>query len=146
MANLHRPEPRVWFGRKPRPCAASQLPELLCSAELHFRFHRYRTPSIAACLIAVTVTGIALDRGRSIGIMGAPAIVAAQADNARRDRGAEERSSNAEEGEGGRLGEVHEVLSNLLTVLVGLHIAYLLAFKWKLERFMLFFPTAKRRD
>jgi hypothetical protein len=31
-------------GRKQRLCAASQLTEFLCSADLHFRFGCYRTP------------------------------------------------------------------------------------------------------
>ena len=102
--------------------------------------------SIAACLIAVTVSGIALDRGRSIGVTGTPAIVAVQADNARRNRSVEERPSNSQDGENDPLGELHEVLSNLLMVLVGLHVAYLLVFKWKLARFMLFVPAGKRPD
>ncbi len=36
------------LGRKQRPCAASQPGELLCSAELHFQFGCYRTPSYSS--------------------------------------------------------------------------------------------------
>jgi len=34
------------LGRKRRPRVASQPTELLCSAEMHFRFRCYRTPII----------------------------------------------------------------------------------------------------
>ena len=88
--------------------------------------------SIAACLIAVTVTGIALDRRHSVEVTGPQVVAAVQADNVRRDGGIEERAGNLLDDENGPLGEVLEVLSNLQMVLVRLHIAYLLVFKWKL--------------
>lgn len=112
----------------------------LGTAFTHSAISKTLLASIAACLIAVTVTGITLDRGNPIGV------TAAQADDARRDRGGEERSGTSADGENGPLGEAHEVLSNLLIVLVGLHVTYLLAFKWKLARFMLFLPAFKRRE
>ncbi|MFZ4410704.1 MAG: cytochrome b/b6 domain-containing protein [Paracraurococcus sp.] len=80
---------------------------------------------IAASLIAVTVTGIHLDGGRTLGF-GAPALVATG------------------EHEGGIVGEAHEVFANLLVVLVGLHVLYLVTCKRGLVRFMLFLRPAGR--
>lgn len=94
---------------------------------------------IAACLIGATVTGIALDRGHSIGVAGNPIISVAQAD----DHSRSEAAGRHESGKDGPLGDVHEVLAGLLMGLVGMHIAYLLLFKRNLARFMLFLATPK---
>ena len=94
---------------------------------------------IAACLIGATVTGIALDRGHSIGVAGNPIVSVAQAD----DHGRRDATGRRESGKDGPLGDVHEVLANLLIVLVGMHIAYLLLFKRNLARFMLFLAPPK---
>jgi hypothetical protein len=63
----HRPSTRVeeimprngQLWSKAAACAASQLTELLCSAELHFRFRCYRTPFLGSgsTLIAADRTG-----------------------------------------------------------------------------------------
>jgi cytochrome b len=98
---------------------------------------------IAACLIGATVTGIALDRGQSIGVTGNPIVSVAQADDDGGKRGRGEPAGRGETGEEGPLGEVHEALSTLLMVLVGMHIAYLLLFKRSLARFMLFLSAPK---
>lgn len=80
---------------------------------------------IAACLIAVTATGIHLDGGRSLGL------AAAAVGEARHH--------------GGLVEEAHEALANLLLVLVGLHILYLVISKRSLARFMLFLAPAGGR-
>lgn len=98
---------------------------------------------IAACLIGATVTGVAVDRGHSVGLAGNLIATAARADEDRRHPGGGDRAGQSEGDEGGPLGEAHEALSSLLIVLVGLHVAYLLLFKRNLARFMLFFATAK---
>jgi cytochrome b len=98
---------------------------------------------IAGCLIAATVTGIELDRGRTLGLAGQAVVASAQAESERgehRDRAGARRGGEAGHGGEGRGegGDGHEFLSNLLMILVGAHVAYLLAFKWPVARFMLF--------
>lgn len=115
----------------------------LGSAFTHPAISKTLLAGIAACLIGATVTGIALDRGQSIGMAGNPVVSAAQADDDGDHRGRGEQAGRGESGEDGPLGEVHEALSNLLVVLVGMHIAYLLLFKRSLARFMLFLSAPK---
>jgi cytochrome b len=97
---------------------------------------------IAACLILATATGIALDRGRALGLAtGAVATEAHARDNSR------EHHRDAEAGGGKRedgiVGELHEGLSNFLMIIVGLHVVYLFLFKRPLARFMLFIAVPK---
>ena len=118
----------------------------LGSAMTHPAISRTLLLCIAFCLIGVTGTGIALDRGRAVG-MGAdaavPAVIA-DADKEKRDRSAKvERHSDRKDNEG-PLSEAHELLANLLIAFVGLHVAYLLLFKRPLARFMLFLDAPKR--
>jgi cytochrome b len=82
----------------------------LGNAMTHPTISRTLLLAIAFCLISVTGTGIALDRGRSLKMAVTP----------------------------------HEVLANLLVGFVGLHVAYLLVFKFPLARFMLFLDAPKR--
>lgn len=99
---------------------------------------------IAASLIGVTATGIVMDRGRSIGMS---AVSASPATPARADsRELRERKGDHEkwDKEEGALSEVHEFLANLLVGLVALHVAYLLAFKRPLARFMLFLDAPRK--
>jgi len=98
---------------------------------------------IAACLILATATGIAMDRGRTIGIATNVVMNEAQArdDGHDRRRGPEARGGEQEHG---IVGELHEGLSNLLMIIVGLHVAYLFLFKRPLARFMLFIAAPKR--
>jgi len=91
----------------------------------HPAISRTLLAGIAASLIAVTVTGIHLDGGRTLGF-GAPALVASA------------------EHDGGIVGEAHELFANLLVVLVGLHVVYLVTCKRGLARFMLFLRPAGR--
>jgi cytochrome b len=99
---------------------------------------------IAACLILATATGIAMDRGRTLGVAASVVTTEAQArDDSRERRRAPE--ARGEEHEGGIVGELHEGLSNLLMLIVGLHVGYLFLFKRPLARFMLFIATPKPR-
>jgi cytochrome b len=93
---------------------------------------------IAVCLVLTVGTGVAIDQGRSIGIADASFISQAYAD----DDDAGERGYEDEEE--GILTEAHEVVANLLLLLVGMHIGYLFAFKRPLAKFMLFLNSAKK--
>jgi cytochrome b len=97
--------------------------------------------SIAIALIGVTGTGIAMDGGRLFGLSPSPGLAPASA-----TQGVEEGDEGGDEGEGeeeGPLGEAHELLGNLLMGLVGAHVAYLIAFKRPVARFMLFIPSRR---
>lgn len=109
---------------------------------------------IAICLIGVTGTGIALDRGRTFGLGRAESgqLAGAGAPKAPVVRGADEEEvdhpgrgeRHGGEAEGDDVIEgAHELLGNLLMVLVGGHVAYLLLFKRPLARFMLFLTPAR---
>jgi cytochrome b len=87
---------------------------------------------IALSLLAVTGTGIALDKGKSIGLANAQMISAAHADDDSRDGGREK--------EEGFLSESHELFANLLLLFVGMHVTYIVLFKFPLAKFMLFVP------
>lgn len=91
---------------------------------------------IAISLMAATVTGVAIDKGKSIGFTNAAIIVPAYADDGE-DEGSEEEESP--------LDEIHEFFANMMMLFVGLHVTYLLLFKLPLARFMLFMPPAAKR-
>lgn len=117
----------------------------LGNASTHPAISKTLLAGIAVCLILATATGIALDRGRTLGL--ATSVVVTEA-HARDDR--HERRRDAE-GVGGKqeegiLGETHEGLSNLLMIIVGLHVAYLFLFKRPLARFMLFLVAPNSRQ
>lgn len=121
---------------------------------------------IALSLLGVTGTGIAMDGGRTFS---APVtldrLFAGEHEERHREAAAgddEDESDTHEAAEhealppagaaredGERHGnhalkEVHETLGNLLLVLVGLHVAYLVSFKRPLAFFMAFLPTSRR--
>lgn len=109
---------------------------------------------IAICVIGVTGTGIALDKGRTFGLgrtevrqqalPATPELPILRGDD---DEDGERRGGGGDDDEGGEaIEEVHEVLGNLLMVLVGGHVAYLLLFKRPLARFMLFLQPARRPE
>ena len=99
---------------------------------------------IAACVVGVALTGIALDGGRAIGLSSGEQ----SAQSATPVYGESDEANEEEEGgkEEGPLGEAHEFLANLLVVLVGAHVTYLLIFKRPLARFMLFAGAKKKPD
>jgi cytochrome b len=113
----------------------------LGNAITHPAISRTLLLAIAFCLIGVTGSGIALDRGRSLRMTATPAIATAVADS----RESRERKDSHDNGEGENpMSEVHEALANLLVGFVSLHVAYLLLFKFPLARFMLFLDASKR--
>ena len=119
----------------------------LGNAMTHPAISRTLLLGIGICLIGVSATGIALDRGRAVGFAAGSAIGMAVAKDDSTDKKVGSSSATAaterEESEGA-LSEVHELLANLLVGFVTLHVAYLLLFKWPLARFMLFLDGTKR--
>lgn len=100
--------------------------------------------AIAISLVTVTATGLVMDGGRTFSGAG-PGLPSAAAERLTTGDG----EPHEEDGEGdgdedGPLGEVHELFGNLLLLLVGGHVAYLLVFKRPLARFMLFMPPADK--
>lgn len=97
---------------------------------------------IALSLMGATLSGIAMDGGRAIGLadadIGISVIGTAHADEGERgERG--DRGGYGERGDGDDfMEEIHESLSNLVILFVILHAGYLLVFKFPLARFMLF--------
>jgi cytochrome b len=118
----------------------------LDNAFTHPAISRVLLVGIATCLIGVTGTGIAMDKGRSFNPLppAASSSVQSEARSGALGGANEEREGEGGEGEeGGLLGEVHEVLGNALMLLVASHIAYLFLFKRPLARFMLFAAPKK---
>lgn len=87
---------------------------------------------IALSLLTVTGTGIAIDKGKSIGLADAQIVSAAHADD--------DESEGGSEKEEGFLTESHELFANLLLLFVGMHVTYIVLFKFPLAKFMLFVP------
>jgi cytochrome b len=90
---------------------------------------------IMLSVLAVTITGITMDKGKAVGLANAALIAHAYADD---DGQAQEQ----EESEG-LLTETHELFANLMLLFVGMHVTYLLIFKFSLARFMVFLPKKK---
>ena len=103
--------------------------------------------AIALSLIGATATGISMDRGRAIGLADAGMIATAHADeDEERDRnGHYAGRGEHEKDEDEAMEELHETFSNLMLLFVGLHIAYLIAFKRPLAWYMLFLAPPGRR-
>lgn len=85
---------------------------------------------IAVSLILTTGTGIALDKGKSIGLANTEIIASAYADD---DEKKESKGFLSEV-----LEESHELFANLLLLFVGMHVTYIVLFKFPLAKFMLF--------
>lgn len=115
----------------------------LGNAMTHPALSRTLLLGIAICLIGVSGTGIAMDRGRAVGV--AAVAVALAKDSADKRGGSAQAKGHSERDAGeGPLSEIHELLANLLVGLVVLHVVYLLLFKWPLARFMLFVDGSRR--
>ena len=91
---------------------------------------------IALSLILATGTGIALDKGTSIGLAGAAMVTDARAD----DEEEHENKNFLDDA----LEESHELFANLMLLFVGMHVTYLVIFKRPLATFMLFVPKNDR--
>ena len=90
---------------------------------------------IMLSVLAVTITGISMDKGKAVGLANATIIANAYAD----DDGREQEGEQSE----GVLTEAHELFANLMLLFVGMHVTYLLIFKFSLARFMVFLPKKK---
>ncbi len=115
----------------------------LSTAIAHPAISRTLLLGIAACLIAVTLTGIAMDQGHSIGMADQAIGSAALADSG---RGSGRDADDDRHDDEGFVGEVHEALANLLMLLIVTHVSYLILFKRPLALFMLFFHTPAKKD
>ena len=93
---------------------------------------------IAMSLILATSTGIALDKGKSIGLANVQTVSVAYADD--------DENKGGREKEEGFLGESHELFANLLLLFVGMHVTYIVLFKFPLAKFMLFVPKFERKE
>jgi len=116
----------------------------LSTAMTHPAISRTLLLGIATCLIAVTLTGIAMDQGHSIGMADQTIGSSALADNgpgSGRDAGDEDGHDDES-----FVSEVHEILANLLMLLIVTHVSYLVLVKRPLALFMLFFHTPAKRD
>lgn len=102
--------------------------------------------AIAISLVTVTATGMVMDAGRTFS-GAAPTRQSELSAITRVEDGKyrgshEEQVGEADGKDDGPLAEVHEFFGNLILLLVGGHVAYLLVFKRSLARFMLFLPSA----
>jgi len=88
---------------------------------------------IAVCLVGTMATGIALDKGRALGLTQTDAVSTASPLATEASEG--ERHGEREES---GVGRAHDLLGTLLILLVAVHVIYLLTFKRPLARFMLF--------
>ncbi len=93
---------------------------------------------IALSLSLSVGTGIAIDKGKSIGWANAEIIASAYADD---DEQQENKGFLAE-----ALEESHELFANLMLLFVGMHMTYIVLFKFPLAKFMLFVPKQKNKD
>lgn len=99
---------------------------------------------LAAVLLSVIIatgTGVAMDKGRALGLADAAIISSAQADESD-DNSEKDREDGAEGGEDDEsfLYDVHEFSANLMLLFVALHAAWLISFKRPLAFYMLFVP------
>ena len=96
---------------------------------------------ILAAVAGTATTGVLMDKGAGLSRSPFADIPAEREDY--RDRHNPRHGDDEEEGV---LGEVHEILANLVVILVGAHVAYLLVFRLPVAKFMAFLPTGKRRS
>lgn len=89
-------------------------------------------------LVGTVGTGVALDQGQALGVAQSEIVAPALAESVEDDDEGNEGDDEREDG--GLLGEIHQTLANLLMVLIGVHIAYVLIFKRSLAKLMLFWP------
>lgn len=107
---------------------------------------------IGLSLLGVTATGVMMDQGRTLqaAMVGNSGASQAQGPDREHDTQNARRSFEDDDHEeehdkrGEFLEEIHELFANLLIAIVGLHVSYLVVFKWPLARFMLFLRQPRR--
>lgn len=109
----------------------------------HPAISRTLLAGIALCLIGATVTGIAMDRGAAIGLS---PLQFDEGPNADESESRTDETFAATENGDEQLGELHELLANLLMLIVAMHVTYLFLFKRPLARFMLFLGATTPRN
>lgn len=97
--------------------------------------------SIIISLIAVSLTGIAIDKGKAIGFTNVKLLANANASDHHENDGEDDDDEKE-----GFLTETHEFFANLMLLFVGMHVAYLFTFKRPLAKFMLFVPNRKNKE
>lgn len=111
----------------------------LGNAVTHPAISRALLLAIAVCLLAVVATGVALDRGRALGVARTEIVSTAHAD---------EKPERAERPErkrdDGLIEDAHEFFANFLMLIVAVHVVYLLAFKRPIALFMIFAEPRNR--
>jgi cytochrome b len=95
---------------------------------------------IGFSLLAATMTGIAMDRGKALGVSSYLESVSTAFTN-----GDEAEGREIENDENEILEEIHEFFANLLVLFVVLHVSYLLIFKRSLAKFMLFISSPHKK-
>jgi 3-ketosteroid 9alpha-monooxygenase subunit B len=101
---------------------------------------------IAICLIGVSVTGLIMDKGRAIGIVDlkiSTNAFASQDHDDHKKNHRKDRHENKDDYDENLLSEAHELLANLMLLIVGIHVTYLFLFKRYMAKFMLFIPNKK---
>jgi cytochrome b len=111
----------------------------LGTALTHPAISRTLLLSIALTLLGTTGTGIMMDRGRAISMAETAVVATAHADSGRDTHVTRDNKRD------GVLDDVHEALANLVALLVICHVAYVLAFKFPLARFMLFMDVPREK-
>jgi len=112
----------------------------LDNALTHPAISRTLLLAIAVCLVVATSTGIALDKGRAIGVAQPQTLTSAYADDDEIGAG------NAQEEDEEFVEEAHELFANALMLFVILHIIYLFLFKRPLAQFMLFMDKGNKNE
>lgn len=105
----------------------------LGNAATHPAISRTLLLAIAVSLLGVVATGIALDRGRALGLAQSEIVSTAHADERREGMERQERRRG-----GGLIVGAHEFFADFLMLVVAVHVAYLLAFKRPIALFMIF--------
>lgn len=113
----------------------------LGNAFTHPAISRTLLLAIAVSLLLTVATGIALDRGRALGVAASGAVSVAYADEDRERAG--RRSSH---GSDDLIEDAHEAFANFLMLIVGVHVAYLLTFKRPIALFMMFIEPRRGPD
>lgn len=102
----------------------------------HPAISRTLLAGIALSLIATLATGVMMERRIGFADLSPIASAAADDDFGEREEGGD--AGGERDDEDSPLSELHELTANLLIALVAVHVAYLLAFKRPLAKFMLF--------